>query len=218
MAIRTDIVAKDCTLTYTNGQVICADDLLALLDFAKNALSQGDTVASDCEQYQYIDSTDYMISAAVAVPFVYNDVNPDPSQPSILGRMVRTWPFEYAGQTNFVLVADVRPGDRNIPETPGVNIQVNGHIEIWVRDHLGAIQRLYDSRTAGTSYNVDTRITVNDTILLTKPAPTETEIWELEIRYSITPPGSTTPVTAYTFYPHPMDGVQRFSLKLYTVC
>ena len=188
------------------------------MDFAKNALSQGDTVASACENHQYIDGTDYFIAGAVSLPPVYNDALPDPISPATLGRMVRTWPFEYAGQTNFVLIADVRPGDRNIIETVTTNVQVNGHVEIWLRDHIGAVQRLYDSRTAGTSYNVDTRIEVNDAIFLTKPAPTETEIWELEIRYTITAPGSTAPIGAFLSYPHPMDGVQRFSLKLYTVC
>lgn len=216
MPTRTNLIVPDCSISFTDGQIICASDLLAIMDFGKAALQKGDTVVN--EGYSMINTYDPNtgvgnplqvtgIIQAAAVGFD-SGVTQNQSGPATKIAFNR-WQFANPGFTHFELVSRVLIGQRN-------SAYYTGKVYIQLKNASNTPVTLYDSLTDGTPYNVETVVNKVGEHRLPFSSPTNSDIFTLEAFYELS--NVPRPLTAVQPYDFPLDGVQLLSLRLFSEC
>lgn len=205
MPIRIGIPVQDCSLTFTNGQKLCADDIEEILNFAKAALEQGDTVVNSSNTGLTLEPGRYNTSG--------NNVN--------LSSRSGTWRFENVGQNNFVLILNTRLGNRTVTtedtmaSTTGT-VTYRQDIKIQLHGHSGNPQVLYDSTVTPPSvYNTGVVMDDSGAITLPLPIPGQGEVWYLTA--TLTHTVTSGAYQAETIITN-TDGLLGLSLKLFTSC
>lgn len=216
MPIRTDIPNHDCGLAFSNGQIICADDIEAILDFAKAALAQGDTVVSEGNRATISESTLELRSKA-AIGYDNKKYNVSAWPVPIVAR----WDFENAGQGAFSFIARVQLGNRtvsttDVSETTSSNVTYTQHVKFTLHDHAGGSITIFDSQATPVTPNVPTVISIENAHGLALPTPGQSEAWYMQA--SLTHIVDSGAWSHYATINNPDDGIQGVSLKLYTVC
>ena len=220
MPTRTGIPIVDCGLSFTDGQKLCADDITAILDFAKASLQRGDTVVSEGPVQSDANAigagVDRISQQAARVGFPHRGTGQNTGAQPIAEA---DFYFENAGQEECLLIANVHPGQGSPLDAAGVYSDLQGRIVITLYDHVGGTKELYNNQTESTPNNVYTLITKSITHGLTLPTPGEGETWRLNVKYELRTNGFADPVNSDDVeYNRPWDGVLSFSLKLFSAC